>query len=123
MDRVVHFVLVQAENGQCGFPKGHVESNETEVETALRETWEEVSVRAVIQDDFRKEIQYLLLDGSIKKAIYYLASFDCQTTEPHPSHEVARVLVLPYKEARGALTYDNAREILDIAHTTVSENR
>ena len=41
-----------------GFPKGHMENNETETETALRETYEETSLKVKINSDFRYETSY-----------------------------------------------------------------
>ena len=37
-------LLVKQTNGYYGFPKGHVENNETEIETAKRETKEETNL-------------------------------------------------------------------------------
>lgn len=62
---IIHYVLIQAyDDGYCGFPKGHLEGEETEEETALRETWEEVSVKGKIEDGFRKETLYTLPNGN-----------------------------------------------------------
>ena len=36
------YVIVQSLEGFYGFPKGHIENNETEKETAIREIYEEV---------------------------------------------------------------------------------
>ena len=46
------FLLV--ESNYFGFPKGHVEENETEQETALREIKEETGVDATIIPGFRE---------------------------------------------------------------------
>ena len=55
------YLLVKAkDDGPCGFPKGHVEDGESEIETALRETLEETSLRPIISDSFRYEISYEL---------------------------------------------------------------
>ena len=39
------FLLVQQKSLNWGFPKGHVEANETETQTAIRELREEVGIR------------------------------------------------------------------------------
>ena len=39
--------------GHWGFPKGHIEKDETEYETALREVKEETNIDARIIDGFR----------------------------------------------------------------------
>ena len=46
----IHFLLIKAKDGFCGFPKGHMENNETEIETALRETKEETSLSEGFED-------------------------------------------------------------------------
>ena len=46
------FVLIKNLEGSYGFPKGHVEDNETEEETALREVKEEVGLDVEIIDGF-----------------------------------------------------------------------
>ena len=52
---------------------------ENEKETALRETWEETSIKATIIDGFRREITYKMGNGKIKSVIYFLASYADQT--------------------------------------------
>ena len=54
------YVLVKASERNCGVPKGHMDPFETEQETALRETWEETSIRARIVGDFVREGTYEL---------------------------------------------------------------
>ena len=69
-DNVIHYVLLKAhDDGYCGFPKGHVEAGESEHETALRETWEETSIRAEIVGDFRREVTYTMKNGNEKTVI------------------------------------------------------
>lgn len=36
----IEYVIIQSLEGWYGFPKGHMEQNETEIETALREVRE-----------------------------------------------------------------------------------
>ena len=70
----IHYLLVKAkDDGYCGFPKGHVEADESEEETALRETLEETSVNVQINRDFRYEISYRMDNGNTKTVIYFLA--------------------------------------------------
>ena len=68
-DNVIHYVLLKARDGYCGFPKGHVEAGESEHETALRETREETSIRAEIVGDFRRETVYKMRNGNEKTVV------------------------------------------------------
>ena len=51
-----------------GFPKGHVEANETEIETATREISEEVGLEVEIDSTKRYTLNYVI-NGSIDKTI------------------------------------------------------
>lgn len=45
-------------SGHWSFPKGHVEGNETEVETAIREIKEETAIDVMIDPTFRETVSY-----------------------------------------------------------------
>lgn len=120
-DNVIHYVLLKArDDGYCGFPKGHVEDGETEHETALRETWEETSIRAEIVGDFRREVSYRMRNGNKKTVVYFLARYSDQTPKHHPGFEIRDHLVLPLEEACKALTFENTKEILRDAEKYIS---
>lgn len=48
------FVIVEEQSGACSFPKGHMEGNETEMETARREIWEETGLQPMFSDKMIK---------------------------------------------------------------------
>ena len=104
----------QGEGGHWDFPKGHVESNETEIETALRELEEETGItNAELIDGFRHSISYTFYRKSkplSKKVIFFLAG----TVEKKVtlSHEHIDYAWLEFDNALEKLTYDNARQIL-----------
>ena len=115
IDGVRHYVLLRARDGYCGFPKGHVEGDESEAETALRETWEETSIRAAIKDGFREEDSYVMPSGNDKTVVYFVASYEGQTPRHNPGYEHREQLVLPYREACEALTYPASKALLSKA--------
>ena len=65
-------LLVHQTKGHWSFPKGHVENNETEYETAIRETKEETNIDAKIISDFRQVISYSPKINTIKDVVFFI---------------------------------------------------
>jgi 8-oxo-dGTP pyrophosphatase MutT (NUDIX family) len=118
------YLLVKAkDDGPCGFPKGHVEDGESEIETALRETLEATSLRPIISDSFRYEISYDLKNGNQKTVVYFLADFGDQTPARNGDFEDFEYLILPFSEAYDALTFDNTKQMLKAADERLTGKR
>ena len=116
-EKTIHYLLVKTkDNGYCGFPKGHVEKNESEMETAFRETFEETSIQAVIHQEFRREISYKLHNGTQKTVVYYLASFQNQFPKRNNHFEDFEYLLLPFDKAYQELTFENTKQMLKEAN-------
>ena len=110
----IYYLLIKTKNnGYCGFPKGHVENNESELETASRETFEETSIRVVINQEFRYEIAYKINNGINKTVVYYLASFQDQSPKRNSNFEDFEYLLLPFDNARHALTFESTKKMLE----------
>ncbi len=115
-DGIIHYLLICSKDDKnCGFPKGHVEGNETETETALRETLEETSLSVTIKEGFRYETTYKMGNGNYKTVAYFLAEF---AGEPRRNEgfEDFKYHILPYGEAMRRLTFKNAKELLAAAN-------
>ena len=118
----VYYLLVKAKgDGHCGFPKGHVEANESEEETAFRETLEETSVNVQINNKFRYEISYQIDKGKTKKVVYFLANFQNQTPKRNRDFEDFEYLLLPFSCALKKLTFENARRMLKAANDFLTD--
>ena len=111
-DGSVLYLLIKTKHGICGFPKGHVEGNETFEETAVRETYEETSVRVRPIGDFSRQIEYSLSNGNTKKVVYFLAEYEDQQPRHNEGFEDLDYLLLPFGDALKALTFDNTKKIL-----------
>ena len=71
-------LLVRNHNGRnFSFPKGHVESGETEQQTAVREVKEETGLDIEIIDSFREVADYCPF-GKIKKRVVFFMPLDLQ---------------------------------------------
>lgn len=65
-------LLIKHDQGHYGFPKGHMEPGETEIETATRETKEETNIDVKVNEDKRYEISYYKDNGNLKTVIYFI---------------------------------------------------
>lgn len=109
-----HYLIIQNRSGHNGFPKGHMEYGETEVETAQREILEETGLDVKLDTSFKAEYRYLV-DGYIhKSALYFLASYGEGTFRPQKG-EVYGIWLLPYEEALEQLDYEQDRRVLRLA--------
>jgi bis(5'-nucleosidyl)-tetraphosphatase len=66
-------LLIKSLKDEYGFPKGHMENEETEIETAIRETKEETNINVKIINNKRYVINYIVKNNVHKDVIYYLA--------------------------------------------------
>ncbi len=66
-------LIVKMKEGHYGFPKGHVEDDESEIQTALRETKEETNLDVEIISDKRYINKYTMPNGIDKEVIFFLA--------------------------------------------------
>ena len=113
-----HYLLIENYDGDWGFPKGHLEENETPLKAAEREIQEEVCLEVKIDDSFLRTLEYVLPDGSNKIVYYYLAAYENQTVKKQES-EIKDTKLLPYAEALTTLTYENMKAILKEAHKRI----
>ena len=58
VDGEIRYLLIKSLTGTYGFPKGHVEAGETEIQTARREIFEEVGLSVELLSGFRREDKY-----------------------------------------------------------------
>ena len=111
----LRFLISKHKQGHFSFTKGHVENNETEVETALREIKEETNLDVKLDTGFREINTYSPRLGSIKDVIYFIAtptSFDLKVQE----HEIIEALWLNYEDSIKTITNDSDKEILKKAY-------
>ncbi|QJG66892.1 bis(5'-nucleosyl)-tetraphosphatase [Mycoplasma phocoenae] len=64
-------LIVKHKEGHWGFPKGRVEGDETELETARRELREETNLEVGFFKKGRLTSEYYLPDGKFKTVVYF----------------------------------------------------
>lgn len=109
------FLLIKHHNGgHWAFPKGHVEGNETEEETALREIMEETHLTVELDTQFRHVVRYSPYEGTVKDVIYFMAYASEQEIHKQ-DEEVLDSSWSNFEEALALVTYENDRTILQAA--------
>ena len=118
----IRYLLIQDFHDNYGFPKGHLEKDETLAQAAVREIREEVGIDITLDTSFREELNYVMPDGKDKTSVYFLGYFEDQTPVPQPE-EVQKILLLPYEEAMDIITFGNMKKALSKADTYLIEKK
>lgn len=118
-DKEIKFLIIKSPEGFYGFPKGHMEDNESETETALREIKEETGVDVNIIDGFRTTDSHPhVREGRptvMKEMVYFLAEYHDQHFTPQDG-EVTSISLMSYEEAMSAFQFESSKRILTEAH-------
>ena len=116
VDGEPRYVIIRSLGGYYGFPKGHIEEGESELEAALRETREEVGLSVDPLPDFSATDEYKLPGkrGVRKSVIYFAACYEGQEIQPLAS-ELLGASLMSFSEALSHLTHESNRRILSEA--------
>ena len=113
------FLVEHMRLGHTSLPKGHVEGNETEEQTAAREIREETNLEVSLDTGFRHDISYSPYEGIMKTVVFFIAeaiTFDLINQES----EVSSLEWMHYDAAHDAMTYDTDQEVLEHAKQYLS---
>lgn len=114
------YLLVKSSSGHIGFPKGHIEYGETELENARREIFEETGLPFSPHPDFRAEYTYTTLENTRKTGVFFLSHYDGQALS-FQKEEVFADWLVPYERAMELLNFPEDREVLKSAERLLSE--
>ena len=109
------YLVLKSTQGHTTLCKGHVEGDETEHETAIREIREETGLTVDFLDGFREVITYSPYPNCTKNVVFFLARVSGGTLTCQPE-EVADARFLPFDAALEALTHASDKAILQEAH-------
>lgn len=103
-------LLVKHNDGHWGFPKGHVEKDETELQTAIREVKEETNLDVEIQEDKRYVDEYYSSEDTFKQVVYFLAT--CKNINVKKQEaEIAQIEWVSIEETVNKITYENTKKL------------
>ncbi|WP_320046080.1 NUDIX domain-containing protein [uncultured Ilyobacter sp.] len=114
------FLVIKQLSGYYGFPKGHMEGNETEEETALREVYEEVGLKVNIIEGFRETLDYRINKNIMKEAVFFLMISD-EKNVTLDKNEVLEYEWLDYKETWQKITFEEEKEAFLRAYEYLKE--
>ena len=117
------YLLLRYGGGNWGFPKGHVEAGESDVQAAQREVEEETGIPVAAQrllPGFEDDTDYRFRRGHVlveKDVRFFL--IESQTRDVKISHEHSGFAWLPYGPALERVSFEGPRRILQAAHSFV----
>ena len=114
-------LLVKMHNGNWGFPKGHIESNETKEQTAIREVFEETNIKIKIIPNFEREIKYIPNENTIKKVTFF-AGITQEENVIVETHEIEDFKWCTYEEALKLVTYKLQKDVLEKSRKVIMEH-
>jgi 8-oxo-dGTP pyrophosphatase MutT (NUDIX family) len=109
------YLLIRDSYSNWGFPKGHLEGNESPAEAALRETVEETGLgRLILQGPIRVIDWHFRFRGRHIHKYCHFFLFESPEGEPCPQVDegITACQWRPLGEALEILSYDNARGVL-----------
>jgi 8-oxo-dGTP pyrophosphatase MutT (NUDIX family) len=116
MNNEIKFIIEEMNLGHFALPKGHVELNENEIDTARREIKEETNLDVTFLSSFREVSSYSPKKNVVKDVVYFLAEAKCINDLKRQESEVHELFLLNFDEADRVLTYDSDRLILKHAN-------
>ena len=105
------YLLVRHNGGHWSFPKGHMETGESEAETARREILEETGLQTRIDAGFRQVVTYYPKPGIIKDVIFFIAR-PTGGSEHAQESEIADLGWFSFADARPLVTFATDEEVL-----------
>lgn len=118
----IKYLIIQNLTGIYGFPKGHVIEGETEVETALREIYEEVGIKVKLIEGFKIVDEHLIPQkmNTIKKIVYFLGEYHNQEVNIQ-KEELSNALLVDFNTALSLFQFESSKHIIKEAHKFLTE--
>lgn len=119
-NELLKFLILEHNSGHFSFPKGHVEKDETEEETAIREIKEETNIDVEIDAGYRMISTYSPKEGILKDVIFFLAEAISNDVIPQ-EEEIKSINWYSYDDSLSVLTYDVDKELLKKAYNYLNK--
>lgn len=114
--QIQYLLLKSATSHFWGFPKGHVEGQETDVETAQREIQEETALEVTLDTEFSATLDYDMQNGHHKHVILFTAQVPADATIRRQAVEISETGWFDYPTAHATLSFANLQAVLKQAN-------
>ena len=71
INNINYYLIIKQINNDIGFPKGRINKDENEIETAVRELKEETNIEVKLNNEYRVQIEYKI-PNALKTVVYFL---------------------------------------------------
>lgn len=110
-EEMVKVLLVHHKKGHWGIPKGHMEKEEKEEETALREVLEETGITATLLEGFREVIHYCPYQNVEKDVVFFLGKAMEEVIKIQ-EEELLEALWVDIEKSLNMITYKEEKEVI-----------
>ena len=103
------------DSGFWGYPKGHLDDEETPIKAAEREVYEETGfkVSAVGKKPIAESRYEIKKDGKpVKKTVWFYEMNVVESFSKEPDDEIEEIAIVPFEEAFELLAYKEDKKIL-----------
>ena len=103
------------DSGFWGYPKGHLDDQETPIKAAEREVYEETGfkVSAVGKKPIAESRYEIKKDGKpVKKTVWFYEMNVVESFSKEPDDEIEEIAIVPFEEAYKLLAYEEDKKIL-----------
>ena len=103
------------DSGFWGYPKGHLNDQETPIKAAEREVYEETGfkVSAVGKKPIAESRYEIKKDGKpVKKTVWFYEMNVVESFSKEPDDEIEEIAIVPFEEAYKLLAYEEDKKIL-----------
>ena len=103
------------DSGFWGYPKGHLDDQETPIKAAEREVYEETGfkVSAVGKKPIAESRYEIKKDGKpVKKTVWFYEMNVVESFSKEPDDEIEEIAIVPFEEAFELLAYEEDKKIL-----------
>jgi len=124
IEGILNYLLIKHKNGHWGFPKGHADTHEKNIDTAKRETFEEtgLNVDIIKNCSFQETYTYNFNHENVTKTVtYYLGKTNNKNVKINDTDEIEEYIWAEYSFALSLLEFASVKKIISNAHLILLE--